>query len=63
MSEGMSVQEVSKRLDLSAEAVRKLLKEGHLRGYKKTLGETAPFVIYVDSVEEFERKREVHPQQ
>ena len=36
---------------------------GSLRGYKKTLGETAPFVVYEESVEEFERKREVHPQQ
>lgn len=54
----VSVTEAAAMLGLDRTTVTKLLQDGDLKGYKKTLGLTSPWRIYVDSIEEFKRLRE-----
>lgn len=57
--EVISVKEAAQRLGLSRVTVWRLLRDQdkHLDGYQKTPFPGSPWVVYVDSVDEYIKKR------
>lgn len=53
-----SIVEVAEILELDRTTVLGLIKRGHLEGFKITLGVTSPYRVYLDTVQEFIRKRQ-----
>lgn len=57
LSENVSIVEAAQMLGINRDTVRKLVKKGELRGYKKTVARTSPFVVDRDSVLDYDRRR------
>ncbi len=57
MSQNISIVEAAQLLGLNRDTVRELVKKGEIRGYKKTIARTSPFVIDRDSVLDYDRRR------
>lgn len=57
MSRMISTVEAAGMLGLNRDTVRELVKKGELKGYKKTIARTSPFVIDKDSVLDYDRRR------
>lgn len=56
--ETISATQAGSILGLSRATIWRLLRDGHLAGYQKTPYAGSPWVVYVDSVKEYLRKRE-----
>ena len=57
MSQTISIIEAAQLLGLNRDTVRELVKKGQIRGYKKTIGRTSPFVVDRENVLDFDRRR------
>lgn len=56
-SQTISIVEAAQLLEINRDTVRRLVKKGELRGYKKTIARTSPFVIDRESVLDYDRRR------
>ena len=57
LSQNISIVEAAQLLGLNRDTVRELVKKGQIKGYKKTIGRTSPFVIDKDTVLDYDRRR------
>ncbi|HZQ11009.1 MAG TPA: helix-turn-helix domain-containing protein [Anaerolineae bacterium] len=54
----VTVDEAAEVVGARRETVIRMIRRGELRAFKQTLGLTAPYRIYKDSLDEFLKKRE-----
>jgi len=57
LPETITIVEAAQMLGVHRATVVELVKKGDLKGYKKTLARTAPFVVDRESVLDFDRRR------
>jgi excisionase family DNA binding protein len=57
MAETISALEAARMLGIRRATVVDLVKKGELRGYKKTIARTSPFVVDRESVLDYDRRR------
>lgn len=57
MTQTVSIVEAAQLLGLNRDTVRELVKKGEIRGYKKTITRTSPFVVDRESVLDYDRRR------
>jgi excisionase family DNA binding protein len=56
--EHVSVKEAAQLLQVDGRTVINMLHRGELQGYKRTLGLTSPFRVYLDSINRVLEQRE-----
>jgi len=57
LPETITIVQAAQMLGLHRATVVELVKQGELKGYKKTFARTSPFVVDRDSVLDFDRRR------
>jgi hypothetical protein len=57
LSDTVSIVKVAHMLGLNRDTVRELAKKGELKGYKKMIAHTSPFVNDRISVPDYDRRR------
>jgi transposase len=57
VTQTISIVEAAALLGVHRDTVRELVKKGELRGYKKTIARTSPFVVDRQSVLDYDRRR------
>jgi len=57
LAETITIVEAAQMLGIHRDTVRELVRKGELKGHKKTLTKTSPFVVDRESVLDFDRRR------
>ena len=57
LADSITIAQAAQMLGIHRDTVLVLLRKGELKGHKKTLTRTSPFVVDRDSVLDFDRRR------
>ncbi|MGB8644009.1 MAG: helix-turn-helix domain-containing protein [Anaerolineae bacterium] len=60
--ETITVEEAAQRLDVHPATIKRYLHRGWLKGRKAGLGLTSQWLVYIDSIKEYQERVENPPQ-